>query len=297
MATSAPTCSKGGGKLIPPSSSGAPKNEAKHWVFRWSNYAKHCPEWAAALDALIPQCKILVAQEEICPTTGTPHIQGELEFHKKHRPIGMLPKSVKWILKIDKKNWNYCQKTESSVPGGRVWRHGIKRPFRPLDKTLETELYGWQLEYAHKFDEPAPKVNRKIHWVWSEAGARGKSTMCRYFVDLDNINTLCVGGEVKDIFSGIADWVAPEDPGDAQNLDLIVINIPRAQMNRVSFTAIECILDGLFYNGKYKSRMVRFNPPHVIVFANAPPVLQGTASPDRWVIKNIDEVVESTLEM
>jgi len=287
-----PHSSTGGGNTNPPPKQASP---AKHWCFTWNNYAK-CPEWVSALDAMVPLCKIFVAQEEI-GENGTPHIQGEMEFLTKRRPKGLLPKEVHWELKKAKQDWTYCQKPDTRKPEGRTWRINVPRPYRPLVRTTEDRLYGWQLEYAHKFDEPAADDNRKIHWVWSAAGARGKSTMCRYFVDKENYSALCVGGEVKDIFSGISDWVAPEDPNDRLNLDLIVINIPRAQLNRVSFTAIECILDGLFYNGKYKSRMVRFNPPHVIVFANAPPVLQGTASPDRWVIKNVDEVVESTLEM
>lgn len=289
----APTGSKGGGNTNPPPSR---VNSAKHWCFTWNNYEK-CPAWAAALDALVPKCRVFVAQEEV-GENGTPHIQGEMEFIAKCRPIGLLPKEVHWELKKAKDDWHYCQKPDTAKPGGRVWRHNVPRPLRPLIRTTEDRLYGWQLEYAHKFDEPAPDDNRKIHWVWSEAGARGKSTMCRYFIDRENHGTLCVGGEVRDIFSGIADWVKPtkDDDDDPKNLDLIVINIPRDSLNRVSFKAIESILDGFFYSGKFKSRMVRFNPPHVIVFANAPPEL-SRVSADRWVIKNVDEVVETTLDM
>jgi len=297
MATSAPTCSKGGGKLIPPSSPGAPKNEAKHWVFRWSNYAKHCPEWAAAIDGLLPKCKILVAQEEICPKTGTPHIQGELEFHKKHRPIGMLPKSVKWILKKAITDWHYCQKEKTAIPNSRVWRHGIPRPRRPLEITTESELYGWQLEYAHKFDEPASKDNRYIHWVWSTAGKMGKTTLCRYLYDKNNSGTILIGGKATDIFYMIRQHVSPDEEGEvSKDLDLVLVNICKDSFDKVSYTAIESILDGILSSPKYKGAMVRFNPPHVLVFANAPPRLNGV-SEDRWIIKCLDEVVESTLEM
>jgi len=219
-----------------------------------------------------------------------------MEFLTKRRPMGLLPKEVHWELKKAKQDWTYCQKPDTRIPESRVWRHGIPRPLRPLIRTTEERLYGWQLEYAHKFDEPAPDDNRKIHWVWSEAGARGKSTMCRYFIDKENFGTLPVGGEAKDIFHGIAKWVNPEDHFDQKNLDLIVINIPRDSLNKVSFKAIESILDGFFFSGKYDSQAVRFNPPHVIVFANAPPEL-SRVSADRWVIKNVDEVVESTLDM
>jgi hypothetical protein len=49
---------------------------------------------------------------------------------------------------------------------------------------------------------------------------------------------------------------------------------------------MENVKDGLFFSTKYESGMVRYNPPHVIVFANVPPDVTKMSA-DRWVIKEI----------
>ena len=46
---------------------------------------------------------------------------------------------------------------------------------------------------------------------------------------------------------------------------------------------MEAIKNGCFFSGKYESGMVRFNSPHILVFANEPPE-RTKLSQDRWCV-------------
>ena len=54
----------------------------------------------------------------------------------------------------------------------------------------------------------------------------------------------------------------------------------------VSYQAIEAIKNGIFYNTKYESKMITYNSPHVIIFANFFPDITKLSS-DRWVIREL----------
>jgi len=227
----------------------------------------------------MPLCTIFSAQEEV-GESGTPHIQGELEFLEKRRPMGLLPKTVHWEVKRSK-DWDYCRKTESRLPGGMQWRLNLPRVPREVEKIVEEDLRTWQLEYAHTFDDPASKFDRTVHWVWSAEGGVGKSTLCRFFLDQQNL-TICVGGSAHDIMHGVAKFI--EERGEGPQL--VCIDIPRSSLDHVSYAAIEQLKNGFFFSGKYESTQCRFNIPHVICFANVPPG-DGKLSSDRWIIREI----------
>lgn len=74
---------------------------------------------------------------------------------------------------------------------------------------------------------------------------------------------------------------------------IVILDIPRDQYNKISYTGIEEVKNGLFFSGKYESKMHTQNQPHVICFANCRPRLDGV-SPERWIIKNIDTQPESS---
>jgi len=68
---------------------------------------------------------------------------------------------------------------------------------------------------------------------------------------------------------------------------VVIIDIPRTSESFVSYGGIEKIKDGCFFSGKYESGMVLYDNPHVICFANFPPVSE-TMSADRWHIVKIE---------
>lgn len=69
-------------------------------------------------------------------------------------------------------------------------------------------------------------------------------------------------------------------------LDICIMDFPRTVEGYVSYSAIEEIKNGMFFNGKFESSMVMFNTPHIVIFANFLPDT-SKLSKDRWVIENI----------
>ena len=53
---------------------------ARAWVFTLNNYFA-CVDPLAPLPALQPSMKYLCYGREVCPTTGTPHLQGYVYYH------------------------------------------------------------------------------------------------------------------------------------------------------------------------------------------------------------------------
>jgi len=71
-----------------------------------------------------------------------------------------------------------------------------------------------------------------------------------------------------------------------------VFDIPRTNIDYLNYEAIESIKNGCFFSGKYECTQVIMNCPHVIIFANSPP-LEHKLSIDRWHIINIKKHPES----
>lgn len=93
-----------------------------------------------------------------------------------------------------------------------------------------------------------------------------------------NYNAIYVNGKGTDIKAAICEMKEPPD--------IVIFGYPRSTEDYISYGALEEIKDGIFFSGKYESRMKIFNPPHVYVFANFRPN-EDEMSKDRWIIKNI----------
>lgn len=73
----------------------------------------------------------------------------------------------------------------------------------------------------------------------------------------------------------------------AYNYEQVVIfDLPRAKEEYVPYDVMESFKNGYFLSTKYECKPVRFNPPHVIIFANFHPDMTKL-SYDRWEIKEI----------
>ena len=69
---------------------------------------------------------------------------------------------------------------------------------------------------------------------------------------------------------------------------IIFIDIPRQNLNYVSWGDIEEIKNMMFYSGKYEGGMVVGNKPFVCIMTNDMPNLE-MLSEDRWKIKTFGE--------
>ena len=240
------------------------------WFFTFNNYKKE------DIDILETTLKPLTVwgcfQEEIGEKCGTPHLQGVILLKKKMRWSEFnLPKQICWSktrnIKCAKE---YCSKVETRA--GITIKWGFPKPIKILEN-----LYEWQEEIVKMcLSEPD---DRTINWFWEDKGGIGKSTFIKYMVVKYNA-LLCQGGKHSDIINLVFNT-------DMEQSNIVMFDIPRAHKSNISYSALECIKNGMVCNTKYETGVKVFNSPHIIVFANYPPDIT-MLSMDRWNIKEIN---------
>ena len=210
---------------------------------------------------------------------GYKHWQGYLEYKTKSRPFGKLKYTFTPDTHWEKAKGNRINNIKYITKDpfdGIIIKNNIHIP-RPIFKWKYEMLYTWQKDIVNKYKDFAPPTNRSIDWYWEKTGNKGKSVLAKHLVDFED--AIVVSGKAKDIFFAIKTCV--DERGDAPKI--IILDIPRSMIDYISYQAIEKILDGLMFSGKYEGGMVRFNVPWVICLANTKPNLYEM-SLDRWNI-------------
>lgn len=243
-----------------------PSHPAKNWCFTMNNYSEN------DICEIVPLCQTLAKKyifaKEI-GESGTPHLQGVIEFKKKIRPLKVFPKGIHWEKR--RGTWEdaskYCMKEN-----GEKFYGGFKplRPLRPL--ACETNMYPWQEELLSILNSEPD--DRTIIWIWDEIGNIGKTTFMKYLMRFHN--AIPLEGKKNDILH-----VATEHESD-----IYVYDIERSLESYVSYGAIEKIKNGCWMSGKYEGGIVDRNCPHLVIFANFKPEEQKL-SYDRWFIRKV----------
>lgn len=284
MSDNSSNSSKGGGNIKPPLISEVDElvvkkkqiSPAKRWCFVLNNYTDD--DISAIKSLVLLSCSIGIVGKEIAPKTGTPHLQGYVEFNVKCRPVSHgLTERICWLKCKGNRasNIDYCGKD-----GNVCISHNLPIP---LMKASRAMMRPEQLSIADKFVEREhPLFGRKIYWFWEGKGNWGKSMTSTYMID--NMGAFEVSGKGADVLCGISTMIA--QTGECP--PIIIYDIPRSCADYVSYQSIEKIKDGKFFSGKYESGMVRFNKPHILCFANQPPDY-SKLSTDRWVVENLDD--------
>lgn len=251
-------------------SSTARISPALRWCFTWNNYISTAPGMLNMKFREI--CEKFVFQPEI-GANGTPHLQGAIWLKKKARPTSFgLPKAIHWeLMRNEEASENYCQKSDTN--NGKVYKWGF-----PVELKIISELRPWQVEVEKVcLNEPD---GRTIHWYWESIGNVGKSSFCKYMYYTHGALVI-QGGKLADIMNIMFN-------ANMNDINTVIIDIPRNNGNKVSYNSIECILNGMITNTKYETGIKIFNPPNVIVFSNYPPDLdEDNASKDRWKVTEI----------
>lgn len=128
---------------------------------------------------------------------------------------------------------------------------------------------GWQRQLFEDLSQ-APN-NRSIIWIFDADGNKGKSYFARNY---PGKNYYVTGGKAADIYYGY------------EYEPVVFFDLARMKQDIVQYDVMEAFKNGQFYSTKYESRLVRFNVPHVVVFANFHPATQ-MLSADRWDIRVI----------
>ncbi len=252
-----------------------PKQGKKHrnWMFTWNNYTEENIESIKS----IKNCGYIF-QPEI-GEEGTPHLQGCLLF-KSPRTFAQVKRLYPEIhlesIKYKKKAIEYCKKQETKA-GPRVTN--MLEHEEIYDMLSEVTPLPWQQQVINICKGPVDR--RVIHWIWSEDGCLGKTELTIHLVL--KYDAIIVGGSKRDAFYAVASAKGANLP-----TRVILFDIPREEMNKLSYAALEKIKDGIFFSSKYESRMCLINKPHVIVLANSPPKYH-LLSKDRWNVTFLGE--------
>ncbi len=243
---------------------------AKRWCLTWNNYDK---DWFKKIVPIVPGFEGYIFGLEI-GESGTKHIQGYIEFKKKCRPMGMLPKEVHW----EKCKGNRMQNIEYCSKDGD---YKCSKNFKPPRKVKTiTKLRPWQQKIADLCDKEPD--DRSIHWYWEEHGNVGKSALTKYLCM--NYNCVVVSGKATDMKNAIVNY----RKGTGRYPDVCIFDIPRSCLDYISYTGMEEIKNGCFSSSKYECEMVIMPHPHILCFANEEPDT-NKMSADRWKITCIDK--------
>jgi len=263
-------------------SSSAPRIRARRWCFTLNNPNA---EEKSALSRM-SQCLIIGDEVGKC---GTPHLQGYVEFEnqKDFDCLKKLCPRAHWekAKGSKQKNIDYCSKEKiliNTLFSEKEKKEDLIRAkkMRILESYKNIEWKNWQKQIIDILE--GPKNDRVINWVFEKNGNVGKTFLCRYIY----MKYSCVLGTGKktDVAFAIKTFL---DENDQKDPDVIILDIPRTNIDYVNYSMLEKLKDGLFSNGKYESCDIFFEEiPHLFCFANEPPNYENV-SQDRWNIINI----------
>lgn len=225
-------------------------------------------------------CSSYIFSEELGSSGNTLHIEGYMIFEKKV-DFNAIQKLFKFSdLQASKKcnsqaGIKYCLKE-----GLRNIKKNIKVP-KPVVKMTYEMLRSEQAKICDMFiEDEDPLFGRKVYWFWESPGCWGKSITCKYMIH--QMGAMVVEGANNDVLCGVAAHI--QKFGECPRI--IIFDVPRVNEGAVSYRAIEKLKSGFFFSGKYESGMEEFNVPHVLVFANHPPIIENFTK-DRWIVEKL----------
>jgi len=250
---------------------GKTDQSAYNWLFTWNGYSKNDIDKVLKIGNQ-KTCTYYVFQEET-GEGGNKHLQGVLCF-SSHRIMKNLMKAMPGAhLEVAESVGackNYCSKARTRT--GERWCSEQDPINDPMDGLT---LRDWQRPILNLVEtEPGP---RTINWYWEATGNVGKTTLAKHLC-IVNRDCIYVTGTSADIKYAIAN--------SKRKPKVVIWDLPRSSLNHLSYRALEEIKNGIFFSTKFESGMCLFNPPHVIVFANAPPIVENLSG-DRWNVVNL----------
>lgn len=268
-----------------------------------------------------------IVGRENAPTTGTPHLQGYLILVNSQRrsyllnnlsprgsyrsangtpehnraycskdgdfdEYGEIPQSnqgrrndldelIEWIDQFTADNGRppispdfAAHKPKALVRYPRLVRvAALRAPPRQLEFGEPRE---WQRNLAEKLSQPAD--DRSVDFVIDSDGGKGKSWFCRWMLtnNPDSVQVVTIGK--KDDIAYALD----------ERKHIVLFNVPRGQMEYLSYPLLEGLKDRMVMSGKYSSAMKYWNQKvHVVVLGNEEPDYEKMTG-DRYNVITID---------
>lgn len=244
--------------------------KSRLWFITWNDYPSNYVE------LITSTAEEWTFQKEV-GASGNEHIQGAMKFKNARSFISVQKLLPGCHLEVCK-NWNaavnYCKKIDTAIQGTiNTSDTRVRDAFSDFDLK-----YKWWQQEIVDIIKTDPVHTRTIHWYYDTIGGVGKTTFTKHLV-LQN-DAIVLSGKAADMQYAITCMkVKPKT---------IIIDIPRTAEQFLSYGGIEAIKNGMFFNTKYESKMVVFDNPHIICFANFLPQMDAMSA-DRWHIVNVSE--------
>lgn len=262
--------SKSGGVTLDPPAL-VSKLPIKYSVFRWVFTLKAENRAPLAVVAVLAGfCKEFYFQlEEGAGEQAYKHFQGVLSLKDRHT-LGVVKNLIGFndVHLEPCRDWfaakAYSQKVETRLAG--PWTHEGSR-LDPKYQLQAVDFHKWQKRVCRwLLLEPD---DRSIVWIYDPDGGNGKTKFVLHMVDNYGAARFNSGKE-----SDIAYSYADEK--------IVLFDFQRAK-GHVNYSTMEDLKNGHLFSGKYESKAKRFNPPHVVVFANWLPDFTAMST-DRWKV-------------
>ena len=273
MSQIVPVVPKEEGNTISSSSRVKQVSPSVKWCFTLNNYTDD------DISSIVPifrgLCKIAIIGKEVSES-GTPHLQGYIEFKKKCRPLSLgLSKKIHFEKARGSKEENeaYCSKEENVI-----LKIGFDSELRVI-----SILKDWQKSVVDLVSEEPD--DRSINWYYDYKGGIGKSALVKLLCY--KYGAIVCSGKASDMKYMIVKY--KEKNGVYPNV--VIFDIPRSLKDYVSYSGIEEIKNGCFASSKYECDMVLMNSPHILCFANEIPEFEKL-SKDRWKVVDLNPVCD-----
>lgn len=210
---------------------------------------------------------------------GTPHLQGYVRF-KNQRIFKDLFNHNPRI------HWEKCKGTEAQnikycSKDGSFDKTFPQTKAEKLINQYSTIIWkDWQQRIIDICDSSPD--SRTFNWFYESEGNVGKSFLCKYLYL--KYNAIIADGKKDNVFNQVNNWMQENTD---ESPKLIVLDIPRYNLDFVNYGMLEQLKNGLIYSGKYEGGCLAFEYPHIIIFANEYPHTHKI-SEDRWNIVEIE---------
>lgn len=251
---------------------------SRAWLLVWNNYSEEELQWTAQWAQI--NCSQYALNQEIGEKEGTPHIQGAL-YLKNARTFDQMKNIFPKCHLQEARNWKNVKKYSSKSDTRKEGTKTITERKKIKDPLEGRELYPFQKEVLEILETPAD--DRTVHWFWEPEGCTGKTSLVKSICINNPEDCIFLNGKAADMKCAIAKMM---EDGPAPRI--VLLGLPRTAEDYTGslYQGLEEIKDGMFFSGKYESKMVLFDSPHVMVFANWEPCLEKLSA-DRWKVVEI----------
>lgn len=295
-----------------------------NWCFTINNYSDN---HETILKDMVPAVARYIVFGREVGETGTPHLQGYVQFINKKRltqikkMAGFETAHLEPMMARDPRQAaEYCKKDKIFTEAGVMDTQGQRKDLLQLAESYRLKRSYTDLKDQSAWYQYQRMIVNQVNMEDNEAHFFAQKDKLKDF-KLKNwqavlvkafMETPCsrsvywlydtVGNTGKSWFSRwLVLFMKAIRFENGKNADIkyayngervVVFDYARTIEGRVNYEAIESIKNGIYFNTKYASGMRVYGHPHLLCLANFPPDTTKL-SEDRWIIMNPDHVHEA----